>query len=1035
MIKNILPFAAIFWLVSQECDLHAEPGSASTKASKLDFQNEVRPILANHCFACHGQDEKTRKGNLRLDSSEYSRKPGKSGEIAIVPGKPEKSELITRIHSSDPESVMPPPKSIKTLKPEEKAILKRWIEEGANDQQHWAFIKPKLPAIPSVSNPTWIANSIDAFILSKLDQVKLKPSPEADRSTLIRRVSVDLRGVVPTLEEVNRYLEDQSSNAYEKMVDRMLASPEFGEKMAQIWLDLARFGDTSGYHYDSTRQMWLWRDYVINSFNHNKRFDQFTIEQLAGDLLPNPTVEQKIASGFNRNSRFNEEGGADPEEFVVRYSVDRTNTLGQVWLGMTLGCAECHTHKYDPISHKEYYQLYAFFTGIKEPMASGNHGQSLPPLIKVPTQAQLDRIAQTKAKMSDLEAQVARALKENPYVEPKNLDSMKVDPIETIWMDDSTPEGASPQGDGKTWQFVEAPNPVKSGKRALKRSQAGLSQDFFTGAAKPLKIQSKADRLFAHVYLDPKNPPKSIMLQFNDGNWEHRAYWGEDKCYLAGQGSAANHFNMGALPKLGEWVRLEIEPEKVGLKPGSQLNGWAFTQFDGTAFWDSAGIKSLPDDQRPLRSLALWEKEAKKDAKLPGDIKNLLNIEVAKRTPEQKKTIESYYVRNVFADTRKIFDPLNRDLLSNEQQLKATEEAIPSSLVCEEMEKPRDAFVLLRGDFLQRGEKVTADVPAIFPKLPAGEKPTRLALAKWLTSADHPLTSRVAVNRFWTQMFGTGLVKTMGDFGSQGETPSHPELLDWLAIEFMRNGWDVKAILKTIAMSSTYRQSARIVGKLPDVDPNNRLLYRAPRFRMSAEEIRDNSLRIAGLLSNKVGGPSVMPYQPKEFYVGKNEGWKWETAKGEDLYRRGIYTFWRRTSLHPMFALFDAPSREECSAMRSRTNTPLQALVTLNDPTFMEAARVFAQRILTESRAEPAYRIEKAFQIALSRKPTDREVELLSKRLLHLQEKYRTDTKAASELIKTGTYPVATNLDPVELASWTGIANLILNLDETMTRE
>jgi hypothetical protein len=697
----------------------------------------------------------------------------------------------------------------------------------------------------------------------------LPTSREADRSTLVRRLSLDLRGLPPSLQEVEEFLNDSRPGAYERLVDRLLASPHYGEKMAQTWLDLARFGDTSGYEFDSTRQMWMWRDWVINAFNANQPFDQFTVEQLAGDLLPVATVAQKIASGFNRNTRFNEEAGSDPEEFVIRYNVDRTNTLGQVWLGLTLGCAECHSHKYDPITQKEYYQLFAFFTGIKEPAVSGNHNQPLPPLLRFPTREQDEAIAQLKAGQEELEKEIAAELKQVDYQEP---------------------------------------------------------------------------------------PPAVEVV--------------------------------------------------VG-----------------------------PPEERFRRSQRVWEERDQGSNGLPAPVKEALKIEPEKRTDAQKAVLRNHYLRFIYSGTRNLIDPLNRKFDERAKKLKEVDDAVPSVMVSEEMPQRRPAYVLRRGDFQQRGEQVEPDVPTVFPPMPPEVPRNRLALARWLVHPDHPLTARVAVNRLWAQFFGTGLVKTVGDFGTQGELPSHPELLDWLATEFVKSGWDVKALLRKMALSATYRQSSAFSAWGPEVDPYNRLLSRAPRYRLSAEEVRDNALAIAGLLSSKVGGPSVMPYQPAGFYAGKYESWKWTESSGSNVYRRGLYTFWRRTSLHPMYAIFDAPSREDCTVFRPCTNTPLQALVTLNDPTFVEAARVFAQSVLTEGPHDLDGRLRFAFRRALARSPDAAEKEALMYEYRRLLGRYQNDPKAAAELVKAGRFSPPQKLDPVEHATWTGLANLLLNLDETITRE
>ena len=1024
--------------------VHGEPAKRESagKETAVDYSRDILPILANNCFTCHGPADQ--KAKLRLDQRDEAIKPTRSKVVPIQPGKAAESELIRRILATDEAERMPPIATKKTLNAREIALLKKWIDQGAPYKIHWAFVPPTRPGLPAEKDKGWVKNEIDAFILARLEQAGLKPAPRAEKTTLIRRLSLDLRGVPPSLAEVEEYLADSTPDAYGRLVDRMLASPRYGEKMALLWLDLARFGDTSGFENDSTRQMWKWRDWVIDAFNKNLPFDEFTIQQLAGDLLPNATTEQKIASGFNRNTRFNEENGSDPEEFVIRYNVDRTNTLGQVWLGLTLGCAECHSHKYDPISQKEYYQLFAYFTGIKEPHKTGLHNVPLPPILTFPTPEQ----AKTRAKLEQdqvaLEKKIDGHLAKVSYKDPLEGDEAVKplsSPQDAIWFDDEAPTGAKLDG-----QWTWNKELVHSGKSAMTRSGMGLHQHSFTGATKPIYVNA-GDKLFAYVYLDPKNPPKSIMLQYHDSTWEHRVYWGEDKCALSGAPNGPQHFLAGPLPPTGKWIRLEVEADKLNLQPDTRVDGMAFTQFDGTAYYDQPGIQSIfPADDRHLVSVSLWEPRARANGKLPADVKAALKVAPDKRSPEQKTKILHDYLRNVYAPTRGTFAPLEKELAQVAKKLKEINDAIPYTMISEEMPEPRPAHVLIRGDFLKKGERVDRAVPSIFPPLPDSKLNNRLGLARWLMRPDHPLTARVAVNRFWAQMFGAGLVKTIGDFGTQGELPSHPELLDWLAIEFMASGeqkrlddslpWDVKRLLKTIALSNTYQQSSVVAdGPASKVDPNNRLLSRAPRFRLSAEEIRDSALTISGLLSPKIGGPSVLPYQPSDFYKGKNEGWTWAPSKGDDQYRRGMYTFWRRTTLHPMFAIFDAPSREDCSVVRSRTNTPLQALVTLNDPTFVEAARVYAQKVLKEAPADPDGRFTFAFRTALARAPSAPELGLL--RVLYEKNlrRYQADKDAAVNLVQVGLSPRPANLDAAEHAAWTSVCNILLNLDEAIMRD
>ena len=1038
--RNLLPLILIPLALAFAGQVDGQPDESKRKEAGIDYSRDILPILANNCFSCHGPAE--HKAGLRLDQREQAIKPTRSKVAPIVPGKSAESELVRRILSDDETERMPPLKTKKTLTAAEKDLLRRWIDQGASYKAHWAFVKPVRPPLPEVKDKAWVKNDIDAFILARLEQAGLKPSPRADKTTLIRRLSLDLRGIPPSLAEVDEFLADTSPDAYAKLVDRMLASPRYGEKMALLWLDLARFGDTSGFENDSSRQMWKWRDWVIDAFNQNMPFDQFTIEQLAGDLLPHATDKQKVASGLNRNTRFNEEGGVDPEEFVIQYNVDRTNTLGQVWLGMTLGCAECHSHKYDPVSHKEYYQLFAYFTGIKEPHVTGLHNVPLPPILRFPSPAQAKTMATLEKDQAALKTLIDGHLAKIKYKDPLDGKSDAVKPLsspqDAIWFDDAPPPGARPEGH---WQWDQ--QVVHGGKYAMVRTGKGLHQHSFVDATKPLYVNA-GDRLFTYVYLDPKNPPKSIMLQFHDGAWEHRAYWGEDKCVLAGTPNGPQHFLAGPLPKTGKWVRLEIEADKLNLQPDALVDGIAFTQFDGAAYYDQPGISSVfPADDRHRTSVRLWEPRARANAKLPADVKAALKVAADKRSDDQKTKILHHYLRNVYAPTRDTFAPLEKDLSQATKKLKDIEDVIPYTMISEEMPEPRPAYVLLRGDFTKKGEKVSRAVPSVFPPLPEGAPNNRLGLARWLVRPDHPLTARVAVNRFWAQLFGTGIVKTIGDFGTQGEFPSHPELLDWLALEFMSpespgtavpgpTGWDIKRIFKTIVMSNTYQQSSAVMpGPAAKVDPNNRLLSRAPRFRLSAEEIRDSALAISGLLSPKIGGPSVMPYQPADFYKGKNEGWPWASSKGDDQYRRGMYTFWRKTTLHPMFAIFDAPSREECSVARSRTNTPLQALVTLNDPTFVEAARVFAEKVM----AAPGDRFTFAFRSAVARSPSPAELQLLKAHYEKNLRRYQANKDAAAKLVEVGMSPRPKNLDIAEHAAWTSVCNVLLNLDEAIMRD
>jgi hypothetical protein len=1004
-------------------------------AQDVDFNRDVRSILADKCYKCHGPDAKEVKGGLRLDLHGVVTKPADSGKIAIVPGKPTDSELVRRITSDDDSERMPPKDSHKELTPVEIKLLTEWVAQGAEYKDHWAFLPPDRPALPPVENMKWIHNAIDRFALARLEAQQMAPSGDANRETLIRRVSLDLRGFPPSIRELDEFLQDESPEAYEQMVDRMLASPHFGEKMARIWMDLARYGDTNGFHYDSTRQVWLWRNWVIRAYNNNMPFSQFTIEQLAGDLLPDATVPQRVASGFNRNTRYNEEGGADPEEWRVEYAKDRTRTLGQIWLGMTIGCAECHSHKYDPISQKEFYQFYAFFNSLDEPGAQG-HRQKYPPLLEVPTDEQNLRIADLQAEITDVQKRIREDVDNYAYVEPKEVPAEAISkPVDIVWIDDETPKGAKPQGQGSpAWQWItKKDGPVHHGAKSTRRSGTGLSQHFFTDAAKPLVIEA-GDVLFAWVWLDLLDSPKTVQLQFNNGSWEHRAYWGEPKGYGGAKESPSAH-KVGDLPKSEEWVRLEVPAKDVGLKPGDKINGWAFTQFDGTVYYDHAGVTRIEPDTRHLESLAAWEKKAAGDKAVPDNVRNIIKVPADKRNDAQSKTLRDYYVEHVFAETRDVFDPLHAQVKTAQAEIKKTQEQVPFQLVSVELNEPRPAHMLIRGEFNKPGDKVEREVPEVFPGLPEDAPRNRLGLAQWLVTGDHPLTARVAVNRYWAQLFGGGIVETIGDFGTIGRFPTHPRLIDWLAVEFVESGWDTKHIMKLMVMSATYRQSSVNDHRYDEVDPDVRLLWRAPRFRLPAEEIRDSALRVSGMLSARIGGPPVFPFQPEKYYDGKKGGWGWSVSQNEDRYRRGLYTFWRRTTPYPTFVIFDAPDRTECIVARARTNTPLQALVTMNDPQFVEAARVFAQQLLEQDVAGPIERLRLAFRRTVCRLPTTEETAVLKSLLDHELKHFGANSDAASSLIMVGAWPQPKGLDTVEHAAWTAVANALLNLDETITRE
>ena len=1034
--------AAVFITAIATLSYSAFPVHAAEKT--VDYNRDIRPLLSNTCYKCHGPDANERQTEFRIDKKDGAFAKLDAGGFAIVPGDSANSQLYQRITSKDPEQHMPPLDSGKSLTVEQIELIRNWIDQGATWRGHWSFIAPERSALPAVKDTAFVKSPIDQFILARLEAEGLSPESKANRTTLIRRVTLDLTGLPPTLEQVDRFLADKSADAYEKLVDRLLESPHFGEHMARYWLDAARYGDTHGLHLDNERSLWPYRDWVINSLNKNMPFDQFTVEQLAGDLLPNPSLDQRVATGFNRCNVTTGEGGTIAAEYLVRYAVDRVETTSTVWMGLTAGCAVCHEHKFDPISQKEFYQLFAYFYSLTEKAMDGN-ALLPPPVLKVPTAEQKRQLAELNKQIEPIQAKINAELARINYKDPQTeVPKESLQPRDYVWFDDDLPKGANPQGNeaAKSWKWVTKPDhPVFSGKRATMRKSKNLTQHFFTGAKPGLRI-SKGDKLFAYVYIDVLDQPDEIMLQFNDGTWEHRAYWGKNEIQW-GNDKTVSRLPMGKLPDVGEWVRLEVDAQAVGLKPGAVLNGWAFTQFDGTVYWDQAGIvSSTPQGIEQYDSQLVWEQVQRQtaDKAVPKPIAAAIKLDATKRSKAQQQQIRDYFVERVYSKTRPVFDPLHKQLAAVQQQIGQIERLMPSTMIMQDMPQRRDAFVLIRGQYDKPDKKqqVQPGVPAALPALPKNAPPNRLALANWLVDPSHPLTARVTVNRFWQRYFGTGIVKTSEDFGSQGDWPSHPELLDWLATEFIRSGWDFKHMQKLIVMSATYRQSSRVTRAKYQKDRDNRLLARGPRFRMDAEMLRDSALAVSGLLIPKVGGRSVKPYQPLGLwkavgYTDSNTA-NFKQEHGEALYRRSMYTFWKRTSPPPSMATFDAPSRESCSVRRARTNTPLQALVLMNDIQYVEAARNFAQRIMTQGGKTFEDRVEFAFRLATARRPDSREVGVSAKLFNGLFADYQKDKDAALKLVSVGESKRNEALDVGELAAWTIFANLILNLNETITK-
>ena len=1079
------------------------------KEKPVDFDREIRPILSDTCFTCHGPDEKARVSGLRLDTKEGAF-ADRGGYRVIVPEKSGESKLYQRISSQDPAVRMPPAWSGRNLTTKQIDLFRRWIDEGAKWETHWAYVPPTRPPMPEVQHKSWPKNPIDYFILSRLEQEGLKPSPEADKVTLMRRVTFDLTGLPPTPAEVDTFLADQSPNAYEKVVDRLLKSPHYGERMAMEWLDLARYADTHGYHIDSQREMWHWRDWVINAFNRNMPFDEFTIEQLAGDLLSNATIQQKIASGFHRNHMINYEGGAIPEEYQNEYVVDRVDATATVWMGTTLGCARCHDHKYDPFKQKDFYRFYAFFNDVPEKGLDGQMGNAQP-VVQIPTaeqQHQLDeltrRIADLKVAMPEkqvegLESEWQKTALSSISEAPRNgliahyemegnlVDSAgKNPPASTqrgqVTFDDGA-VGKAGEFNGET--DVEFGNAgdferTETFAIALWFNQAGALDKISRTLVQ--KVDGSKDRTGYEFFFDELTPVGDLKLGSHlFARLTHR--WPDDaiqirtrerfsQAFYTGGGHhlVLNHDGSGKASGLklyldGKLQEVEVTQDSLKgsirtaapLEIGNKKKGEPFKgQIDDLRIYNR-GLSDSEIEQlavhEPIRAIlspasttcaemaSVLEKdklsESEKDPLAEQAQQDSKEYGIKARCQFERDRLRDYFLTWAAPDRFKKPYAELKDVEKQEAQL---DKVVPTSMVMSEMKKPRETFVLARGDYRNKGEKVSPGVPAVLPPLPKDAPLDRLGLAKWLVSPSHPLTARVAANHFWQLYFGTGLVKTAENFGAQGEPPSHPELFDWLATEFIRTGWDVKAMQRLIVTSATYRQSSRTTQELLEKDPENRLLAHGPRLRLPAEVVRDNALAVSGLLNPEIGGPSVFPYQPKGLWEEMAIGLvfsaqSYTPSHGKDLYRRSMYTFWKRTVPPPSLATFDAPDREKCTARRLPTNTPLQALVLMNDPTYVEAARALAERAIIEAGRDPAQRISYAFRLATARKPGPEELKVLSELARQELARYDRDREAALKLLGVGESPFDKKVDVSELAAWTTVASAILNLDETITKE
>jgi mono/diheme cytochrome c family protein len=1028
---------------------------AAEAAAPIDFNRQIRPILSDNCFQCHGPDEGSREANLRFDLREAALQPAKSGGVAIVPGDPARSELILRV--TDEHEAMPPAETGKKLKPAEVALLRQWIAEGAPYAPHWAFVPPVATLPPAPARGAWGRNEIDRFVLARLEQEKLRPAAEADKATLLRRVSFDLTGLPPAVEALDAFLADPRPDAHERVVERLLASPHFGERMATDWLDAARYADSNGFFRDNTRQIWPWRDWVIQAFNRNQPFDQFTIEQLAGDLLPNPTPAQRIATGFNRNHMVTGETGVIDEEYRVEYVADRLETTSTVWLGLTVACARCHDHKYDPISQRDYYQLFAFFnSGVEKGTIAPDDP---PPVMDVTSPEQkleLDRLSAARRVAEESFAQRANPLQPRMVAWEASA-AVELQPPRqgVIAQVDFEPEGAKEPGSG----HPAGPRAAEKGAVYFQPGLVGQSAMFdgMQHLELPADTPIVADRPWTvGLWVKPSTSLVGVMSKI-EPTGDRRGF---ELIWAKGQ----LQINL-----VDRWVVSAIE---LTTRDPIKRIDWnhVVISYDGSR--RAAGVKVYADglevplivvrdslqgpitNREPLRigrrdsglgyygqldefrllDRAVTATEARSwywSDRLQG----ILALDTTKRDARQKKLLLDYFVERHADDATRA---AHRVAAARREDEDAYRARLPKTLVMQEVASPKPTHLLKRGQYDAPGELVQADVPGALSPWPAEAPRNRLGLAQWLVSPAHPLTARVAVNRLWLQCFGEGIVPTLNDFGLQGELPSHPELLDWLAVRFASDGWNVKEMLRLLVTSATYRQSSVPSRELLERDPNNRLLARGPRFRLPAEMIRDQALAVSELLVPTMGGPPVKPYQPPGLWeaVSYNGELSYETDRGDGLWRRTVYTHWKRTSPPPGVLVLDGPTRETCVVRRPRTNTPLQSLLLLNDETYVEAARVLAATTLASGRggSAPDATARAMFRRVTARSPEAAETAALRDLYAKQKARFAADRDAARKLIGVGMSPRGRELDPVELATWTVVGQALLNLDEVVMR-
>lgn len=1035
----------------------------ATAAEPLRYNRDIRPILAENCFACHGPDSAARQAELRLDRFDDA-VADRGGSAAIVPEQPAKSSVMERVHATDPDLVMPPPSTKKTLTAEQIAKLERWIAEGAQYEPHWSFIRPVRPQPPEVKQMGWVRNPIDQFVLARLEQLGLEPAPEADRRSLARRASLDLTGLPPEPAAVDAFVNDGEPGAYERYVDRLLDSIHWGEHRGRYWLDAARYADTHGIHFDNYREFWAYRDWVIQAFNSNMPFDQFTIEQLAGDLLPAATLEQQIASGFNRSHITTNEGGIIDEEYLVLYTRDRTETMSTVWMGLTANCAVCHDHKFDPLSQREFYSLAAFFNNSNVPARDGNI-KDPPPIATVPRPEDRDRWAALQVAIPQAQQRVA----ERKAAARPEFDG---------WLASATP-GVFEERIPRSGMELHIPFQEAEGAANITVDGTARSLTLAEGTTRePGALASPAVVLNGAAVAEipdvgdfegdqPFTLAAWIKLSANDGvgaiaarmdnaadfrGWD---FWVEGR--RIGM-HLINRWSDDALKvvsrsqvKANEWTHVVVTYDGSRKAAGVKVyfNGQPQPTNTQADTLKSTTRTTVPlkigsrDSANPLAGAAVQDLRIYERALTPPDAANLAGATrraavIAKsadqRTDAEKNDLYDWWLTSL--DTE--YQNRAAALAGLEREQADIKSRGTVAHVMTERTEPAMAFILSRGEYDRRQDQVSAATPAVLPHWDEQLPRNRLGLAQWLLRADHPLTARVTVNRFWQEVFGTGLVRTAGDFGITGELPSHPELLDWLAVEFRESGWDVKKFFKLLVTSATYRQASTLTPEKLAADPANTWLSRGPRFRMDAEMVRDLALASSGLLVRKIGGPSVKPYQPDGVWeavaMDVSNTREYRRDSGENLYRRSMYTFWKRSAPPASMDIFNAPSRETCSVRRERTNTPLQALVTLNDTQFVEAARVLAERVLADTALDDTGRMNAMAARILSRSLDEAEVAVVRSTVDDLRQYYAAHPEDADALTSVGDMPRQGMAPAGELAAWTMIANELFNMDEALVK-